>query len=138
MQEEVTIDYQTTGLTLREHPLALLRQKEPFSRCTPQAGLSAIRSGRFVRVAGIVTGRQRPGTSKGTVFLTLEDETGNINVIVWKRTQETFRKALLTAKLLLIKGTVETSQNVTHVIAGALIDVSDQLADIKLKSRDFH
>ena len=138
VQEEVTIDYQTTGLTLREHPLALLRQKEPFSRCTPQAELSTIRSGRFVRVAGIVTGRQRPGTSKGTVFLTLEDETGNINVIVWKRTQETFRKALLTAKLLLIKGTVETSQNVTHVIAGALIDVSDQLADIKLKSRDFH
>jgi len=138
VQDDVTIDYQTTGLTLRQHPLALLRGQAPFNRCTPKTMLSDIRSGRFIRVAGLVTGRQRPGTSKGTVFLTLEDETGNINVIVWKRTQETFRQPLLTAKLLMVKGTVETSNNVTHVIAGALIDLSDQLIDIGLKSRDFH
>lgn len=138
VQENVNIDYQTTGLTLRQHPMALLRNQSPFNRCKRYADLAALNSGRFVRVAGLVTGRQRPGTANGTIFLTLEDETGNTSVIVWKRTQEHFRKPLLTAKLLMIKGTVETDQNVTHVIAGALIDLSDQLAELGIRSRDFH
>ena len=138
VQENVNIDYQTTGLSLRPHPMALLRSKAPFNRCKRQTDLAELNSGRFVRIAGLVTGRQRPGTAQGTIFLTLEDETGNINVIVWKRTQEHFRKQLLTGRLLLIKGTVETDNNVTHVIAGALIDLSDQLAELGIRSRDFH
>jgi error-prone DNA polymerase len=91
-----------------------------------------------VRVAGIVTGRQRPGTTTGVVFITLEDETGNMNVVVWKDVQERCRDALLKAKLLMVKGLVETDHNVTHVIAGELIDCSHYLDDMRLESRDFH
>ena len=134
----MTLDYQTTGLSLRPHPMAILRNVSPFDRCCVHTDLPSLSSGRFVRVAGLVTGRQRPGTANGTVFLTLEDETGNTNVIVWRRTQEHFRKPLLTAKLLMIKGTVETDKNVTHVIAGALIDMSHKLTDLGIQSRDFH
>ena len=88
---EITSDYASTGLSLRPHMMSLLRQQEPFSGCTSAAELGTISSGRFVRIAGLVTGRQRPGAAKGTIFLTLEDETGNINVVVWARVQENFR-----------------------------------------------
>lgn len=96
----------------------------------------------FVRVAGLVTGHQRPGTANGTLFLTLEDETGNINVIVWKGTQETYRKILLTSKLLLIKGTVEIATEyvatpVVHVITGQLHDYTHALQDLAVKARSF-
>lgn len=135
---EITSDYSSTGLSLRPHLMSLLRKQAPFNGCTPAAELGAISSGRFVRIAGLVTGRQRPGTAKGTVFVTLEDETGNINVVVWSKVQENFRKELMTAKLLLIKGRVETEQNVTHVIAGSLEDHSADIEALNLRSRDFH
>lgn len=143
IKQEVMNDYVTTGLSLRPHPMTLLRHEDPFNRCTKQSDLKELRHGGFVRVAGLVTGRQRPGTASGALFLTLEDETGNINVIVWKGTQETFRPALLTSKLLLIKGTVEinndnVSHPVVHIIAGQLHDYSARLEDLSLKSRDFH
>ncbi len=93
---------------------------------------------RFVRIAGLVTCRQRPGTASGVVFLTLEDETGNINVIVWPAIQERYRQSLMTAQLLLIKGTVESREGVTHVIARTLEDYSDQLTTLSVQSRDFH
>jgi len=118
--------------------MSLLRVREPYKNCTPASELGSISSGRFVRIAGLVTGRQRPGTAKGTVFLTLEDETGNANVVVWKQVQENFRKELMTSKLLIIKGRVETEQTVTHVIAGSLEDHSGDIETLALKSRDFH
>ena len=93
---------------------------------------------RFIRTAGLVTCRQRPGTASGVVFLTLEDETGNINVVVWPGVQERFRAALMTAQLLLIKGTVESRDGVIHVIASALYDHSHALSRLAVKSRDFH
>jgi error-prone DNA polymerase len=80
--EAVLADYQSTGLTLRAHPLALLREAHPFSTCKRHADLEALGDGRFVRIAGLVTCRQRPGTASGVLFLTLEDETGNNNVVV--------------------------------------------------------
>lgn len=135
---EITSDYSATGLSLRPHLMSLLRADSPYNRCTPASALGEISSGRFVRIAGLVTGRQRPGTAKGTVFLTLEDETGNINVVVWAKVLESFRKELMTAKLLLIKGRVETEQSVTHVIAGSLEDCSHEIDALLLKSRDFH
>lgn len=143
LKQDVLNDYATTGLSLRPHPMALLRQEYPFNRCTKYNDLKDLRHGGFVRVAGLVTGRQRPGTASGAIFLTLEDETGNINVIVWKGTQETFRQPLLTSRLLLIKGTVEinrdnTSFPVVHIIAGQLHDYSERLEKFLLKSRDFH
>jgi error-prone DNA polymerase len=136
--ENVIFDYQSTGLTLRSHPLALLRQQKPFSQCRKQSELITIQSQRFVRTAGLVTCRQRPGTASGVVFLTLEDETGNINVVVWPKVQERFRAALMTARLLLIKGTVESRDGVTHVIASGLYDHSSALSELAVKSRDFH
>lgn len=135
---EITSDYASTGLSLRPHIMSLLRDQRPFNDCTPAVNLAAISSGRFVRIAGLVTGRQRPSTAKGTVFLTLEDETGNISVVVWVKVQENFRQQLITAKLLLIKGRVETEQSVTHVIAGSLEDCSAEIETLAVKSRDFH
>ena len=98
--EDMLADYQTTGLTLGGHPMALLREHPVFRGCKRQSDLISHGNKRFVRVAGLVTGRQRPGSASGVVFLTLEDETGNINVIVWKDLQQRYRQALLSSKLL--------------------------------------
>jgi error-prone DNA polymerase len=136
--EEVLADYRALSLTLRAHPLALLRERSPFDRCKRQAELAGLGSGRFVRIAGLVTCRQRPGTASGVVFLTLEDETGNANVVVWPRVQERFRAALMNARLLLVKGTVEARDGVIHVMAGALFDMSGELEGLGVQSRDFH
>ncbi|MBX2859042.1 MAG: error-prone DNA polymerase [Cellvibrionaceae bacterium] len=145
-EKNVVDDYSTTGLSLRQHPMALLRRVSPFDRCKKQSELLGLNHGRFVRIAGLVTGRQRPQTAKGTLFITLEDETGNINVVVRKNTQEQFRQALLTAKLLLVKGVLELSRDqnnpqytVIHIVAGELIDYSQALEEnFVLQSRDFH
>jgi error-prone DNA polymerase len=142
-------DYATTGLSLRPHPMALLRSQYPFNRCKKYSDLEHMRHGGFVRVAGLVTGRQRPGTANNTIFVTLEDETGNINVVVWQATQEQFRQELLSSQLLMVKGKLEigvdkdknTNQlyKVVHVVAGHLTDCTHKLAaEFKLKSRDFH
>ena len=122
--------------------MVLLRNQPPFNKCIKQSDLVSMRHKGFVRVAGLVTGHQRPGTAKGTLFLTLEDETGNVNVVVWKGTQETYRKVLLTAKLLVIHGTVEIATEhvatpVIHVIAGQLHDYTDVLLGLAVKARSF-
>ncbi|MEH6585009.1 MAG: error-prone DNA polymerase [Halioglobus sp.] len=136
--EEVLSDYRATGLTLRAHPLSLLRDRPPFNRCKRQTDLPQLGNNRFVRIAGLVTCRQRPGSASGVLFLTLEDETGNSNIVVWQRTQQHFRQALMSAKLLLVTGTVETKDNVTHVIAGALYDYTSELDSLRVTSRNFH
>ncbi len=136
--EEVLSDYRATGLTLRAHPMSLLRDRPPFNRCKRHRDLAAMGNRRFVRIAGLVTCRQRPGSASGVLFLTLEDETGNSNIVVWKRTQQHFRQALMSAKLLLVKGIVESKDNVIHVIAGALYDYTEELDQLRVQSRDFH
>jgi error-prone DNA polymerase len=137
--QDIRADYNSTSLTLKRHPLAWLReQHELFRCCTAYRELLTLSNHRFVRVAGIVTGRQRPGTETGIVFITLEDETGNTNIIVREDVQRRCREALLKATLLLVKGVLETSQGVTHVLAGELIDCSTYLNDVELRSRDFH
>jgi error-prone DNA polymerase len=136
--EEVLADYRATGLTLRAHPMSLLRGRYPFNRCKRHTDLAAMGNKRFVRIAGLVTCRQRPGSASGVLFLTLEDETGNSNIVVWQRTQQRFRQALMTGQLLLVKGIVESKDNVIHVIAGALYDYSHELENLRLPSRDFH
>jgi error-prone DNA polymerase len=136
--EEVLSDYRATGLTLRAHPLSLLRDRAPFNRCKRYTDLASIGHKRFVRIAGLVTCRQRPGTASGVLFLTLEDETGNSNIVVWEQTQQHFRQALMNGKLLLVNGIVETKDNVTHVIAGALYDYSHELDNLSVRSHDFY
>lgn len=132
------MDYASTGLTLNHHPLALLRNTRPFSQCRRACDLYELSSGRFVRIAGLVTGRQRPGTASGVIFMTLEDETGNTNVIIWKSLQERFRQAVLTAQLVMVKGVVEKKEEVIHVVAGEIIDLSHHLPSLDAPSRDFH
>ena len=154
-------DYRYLGLTLGSHPLALLRNDAQLggnlARCYTAAELEGCRHGQFVRVAGLVTGRQRPGTATGVLFVTLEDETGNINLVVWASVLEQFRAALLQGRLLRIKGVVERDQEVIHVVAGHVEDVSgllttlaattavepgcddaDALSATPFRSRDFH
>ncbi|NNC55372.1 MAG: error-prone DNA polymerase, partial [Pseudomonadales bacterium] len=135
---DIRADYGFTGLTLRRHPMQVLRNQKPFDRCTRCVDLAQLPHKRYAMVAGIVTGRQRPGTASGVIFLTLEDETGNINVVIWKQRQEQFREVLLKSKLLLVKGVVEKNGSVIHVIAGQLHDHSDKLRGYLLPSRDFH
>jgi error-prone DNA polymerase len=95
-----------------------------------------------VRACGIVTMRQRPQTAKGVVFVTLEDETGSVNVIVWKAIKERFRQAVYQSRLLAVYGTwqrdEESGGQVCHVIAGHLIDLTPMLGDLSTTSRDFH
>jgi error-prone DNA polymerase len=136
--EEVLSDYRATGLTLRAHPMSLLRDRYPFNRCKRQADLAALGNKRFVRIAGLVTCRQRPGSASGVLFLTLEDETGNSNIVVWRRTQQQFRRALMSGQLLLVNGIVEQKDGVIHVIAGALYDYTGELSNLRVESHDFH
>src|SRR6056297_2048119 len=136
--EEVLSDYRATGLSLRAHPMSLLRHTAPFSRCKRHVDLPALGNRRFVRIAGLVTCRQRPGTASGVLFITLEDETGSSNLVVWQRTQQQFRQALMSGRLLLVTGVVEQKDGVIHVITGAVEDHSAALEELHLKSRDFH
>ncbi|MGB0267588.1 MAG: OB-fold nucleic acid binding domain-containing protein, partial [Pseudomonadales bacterium] len=138
LAESLRADYENLGTTLRPHPLALLRSRSRFRKLPRAEDLPSLRNGRFLRLAGIVTGRQRPGTASGVLFLTLEDETGFINVIVWPRVLERFRAVVLGASLLYVKGVLQREGEVIHVVAGAFFDESAQLADLPLKARDFH
>ena len=131
-------DYNTTGLSLQRHPIVRLRHLKQLRPCTLANQLSSLSNGRFVRVSGLVISKIRPSSASGIIFLTLEDETGNINVIVWKATQQNFRQQLINAKLVVIYGTSEQKDGATHVIAGRIIDYSHLLSNTQLECRDFH
>ena len=136
--EDTVADYATTGLTLGRHPLALLRPRLARRRVLSAADLARCRHGDRVRTAGLVITRQRPGTATGVVFVTLEDETGSINVIVWASLVETQRRPLLEARLLEVTGEVQREGEVIHVIARHLGDRSALLGRLSIASRDFH
>lgn len=131
-------DYRSTGLTLGPHPMALLRQHPALRGYKRHRDLTALRHKQFVKIAGIVTGRQRPGTATGVVFLTLEDETGNSNIVVWADLVTRYRAQVLHARLLRVKGVVEKEGDVIHIIAGHLEDITPLLGDLDTHSRDFH
>jgi error-prone DNA polymerase len=136
--EELIADYASTGLTLGRHPLALLRAHLKRMRFITAAELRDAPHGRPVHAAGIVTGRQRPDTASGVVFVTLEDETGNVNVVVWRDVGERQRRELLGARLLGVHGILERDGEVVHLIAGRLTDHSGLLGQLATHSRDFH
>ena len=131
-------DYRTVGLTLRKHPIALLRAQLDKLRISTAEQVRHARNGQLIRAAGLVTCRQRPGTAKGTTFVTLEDETGYVNVVVWPRLVERQRKELLFSRLMVVAGHVEQQGEVVHLIAGRLIDRSALLGTLDFDSRDFH
>ncbi|MBU1310731.1 MAG: error-prone DNA polymerase [Gammaproteobacteria bacterium] len=136
--EEMLEDYAATGLTLATHPLALLRQATKLPRSVPVDELYRVRHNSPVRVSGLVTLRQRPGTAAGVTFMSLEDETGTANVLVWLATAQAQQKSFLTATILQVDGILQREGEVTHIIAGKLVDLSALLAELKLSSRDFH
>lgn len=136
--EDLVADYASTGLTLGRHPLALLRARLRRMRFMTAADVRNAPHGRPVHAAGIVTGRQRPDTASGVVFVTLEDETGNVNVVVWRDVGERQRRELLGARLLGVHGILERDGAVVHLIAGRLTDHSDLLGRLATASRDFH
>lgn len=136
--QNVLADYSSQGLTLQRHPLALLREQGHLRYCLTADQLKATRPGIPVQVAGLVTGRQRPGTASGVTFVTLEDETGNINVVVWLDTARRQRKPLLTARLLHVKGIIEKEGDIVHIMAGKLSDLSHLINALPVSSRDFH
>jgi error-prone DNA polymerase len=136
--DNIIADYASLGLTLGRHPLALLRHRLQRQRMLTAAELHALPHGRVTRVTGLVTGRQRPGTASGVTFVTLEDETGMINVIVWRDLAEKQRKELLRSNLLTVYGTLEREGEVVHLIAARLHDQTALLGKLATRSRDFH
>ncbi|GLP96172.1 error-prone DNA polymerase [Paraferrimonas sedimenticola] len=130
-------DYAHLGLTLGEHPMSLLRQLNRLKGCYRSDELAQCRNNQLVTVAGLVVGRQRPGTASGVTFVTLEDEVGNVNVIVWAATAKAQRVPFLTAKVLKVRGHLETAEGVIHLVAGQLIDISHECDALELSSRDF-
>jgi error-prone DNA polymerase len=136
--ENTLADYARTGLTLGVHPMAQIRDRLRAARCTDSRMLRKRPHNSYARVAGVVTMRQRPQTASGVTFLTMEDEYGMINVIVWRDVAETHRRVLLESELLGIDGRWEAVDGVCHLIASRLLDMSELLGGLDVRSRDFH
>jgi error-prone DNA polymerase len=137
-RQEIYADYGTTGLSLKGHPVGLVRDELRNRGILSAAEVLQRPPGRWARVAGIVTIRQRPGTAKGIVFVTLEDETGVVNLIVRPNVFERYRAAARHASLLQVDGPIQRQGKVQHVMAARLIDLTDVLSGVSFRSRDFH
>jgi error-prone DNA polymerase len=135
--EDVVADYATLGLSLGPHPLSLLRRSLLRRDVRTAEALWDCADGGWVHVAGIVTTRQRPGSAAGVVFVTLEDETGCVNLVLWQQVAARFRTPLLAARLLAAWGRVQRQGDVLHVVAGRLADYSALLGRLVTRSRDF-
>jgi error-prone DNA polymerase len=135
--DEIVGDYRSLGLTLGRHPLALLRPQLLAQRFLPAAVLADFQDGQLARACGIVTVRQRPGTAKGVLFMTLEDETGNVNVIIWPDLVERQRREVLNAPLLGVYGIWQRQGEVRHLVAKRLVDMSHLLGRLNTASRNF-
>ena len=136
--QEIIGDYAATGLTLRRHPLALLRGKLQAMRMKTAQEVFEARNGQLIRTSGIVTCRQRPATASGVMFVTLEDETGYVNLVVWNSIADEQRKPLLGSRLLGVFGKVQKQGLVVHVIARRFQDLTALLGSLKTSSHDFH
>jgi error-prone DNA polymerase len=138
LPQEVKIDYQTTNLSLKKHPVSLIREALTQQRILTSKEVNQTPAGRWVKVVGLVLIRQRPGTASGIVFITLEDETGVVNLIVRPNIWDKYRAAARHAGLLQCDGYVERQGEVVHVMAKRLFDRSEMIAGYELASRDFH
>jgi len=135
--QNLVSDYQSLGLSLGRHPLALLRAHLASLRMATAADIRRCRHGEHVRAAGIVINRQRPSTASGVIFMTLEDETGHINVIVWPWVVERQRREVVGSRMVGIAGTVEREGEVVHLVVGHITDLSHLLGRLHTNSRDF-
>ncbi|SBS60256.1 error-prone DNA polymerase [Vibrio atlanticus] len=136
--QDLLEDFTSVGVSLNKHPITLLEEAGRLGRFTHMKDLKQQRHKSMVTVVGLVTGKQSPGTAAGVTFVTLEDNTGNINVVVWGATARAQQQAYLTAKALKVQGVLEKEGEVVHVIAGKLIDITDEIVGLNTKSRDFH
>ncbi len=131
LPEHVVADYQTIRLSLKGHPMEFLRAKFERERVIACASVSDARDKQHVRCAGVVLVRQRPGSAKGVVFMTLEDETGIANIVVWPKVMERFRKEVMGSRLILVEGTIQSSpEKIVHLVAEKLVDRSSDLLDL--------
>jgi error-prone DNA polymerase len=135
---QIRADYASTGLSLRRHPLSLLRERLKARGIRKSSELWALPNGTLAQTAGLVLVRQRPGSASGVIFLTLEDESGTANIVVWPKVAEAQRQALLKARLLAVNGAIQQESGVLHLIAGHLEDLSHWLGELENQSRDFH
>ncbi len=136
--EDIVADYAHTGLTLRRHPLALLRERLDARGIVTAARLREMRHGATVRTAGLVITRQRPGSAQGVTFVTLEDETGYVNLIVWRNVAERQRQALVGSRLMGVAGELQLEGEVMHVIVSRIVDLTHWLGRLAIRPRDFH
>jgi error-prone DNA polymerase len=136
--QNIVADYGSIGFTLRRHPLSLLRDKLERRGVLPTEDLWKQPNGKWVRTAGLVITRQRPGSAGGVTFVTMEDETGYVNLIVWNRVAVAQRAPLLESRLLEVQGELQRQGDVQHVIARRLTDLSALLGDLAVTSRNFH
>jgi error-prone DNA polymerase len=135
--DNLRADYAATGLTLGRHPVALIRSTLRQRRVRTAQQLLQLKHGSHTRACGLITMRQRPMTANGTIFLTLEDETGHVNVVVWQRLWERQRSVILNASLIAVDGVMESDGEVYHLIARQLHDFDGLMKGLKTRSRDF-
>ncbi|HEX9771920.1 MAG TPA: OB-fold nucleic acid binding domain-containing protein, partial [Steroidobacteraceae bacterium] len=136
--QDIVADFRHVGLSLRRHPMALLRPRLEAHSILSAARLRERPHGSRVRTAGLVITRQRPGTAGGVIFVTLEDETGHINLIVWRQVAERQRRVLVSSRLMGVAGELQLEGEVMHVIVHRLVDLSRWLGELVAPSRDFH
>ena len=135
--QDIVADYRHLGLSLERHPLTLLRSRLDEYGYVPADRLPTLRSGQGIGVAGLVITKQRPGTASGVTFVTLEDETGHVNLIVWKKTADRQRDVLLNARLMGIRGELQIEGRVIHVVVRQMLDLTALLGNLRVTSRDF-
>ncbi|RZJ61417.1 MAG: error-prone DNA polymerase, partial [Flavobacterium sp.] len=128
--EHVIEDYSSTGFSLKAHPVSFVRPQLDSMRAITTANLANMKNGDGVTIAGLITVRQRPGTAKGVIFITIEDETGFANLVVWGKVFDSYRKDIVQAKLLMVQGKVQIEGQVIHVIVNACFNLSSLLRNM--------
>ncbi|RCH56886.1 error-prone DNA polymerase [Mucilaginibacter hurinus] len=134
--EHVVQDYASTGLSLKKHPVALVREKLDMLHITPISGLKNLKDGDAVKVAGLITVRQRPGTAKGVLFMTIEDESGNANLVVWEKLFNTYRKEIVQSRLFMAEGKLQVEGEVIHVVVRRCFNLGDLLRGLTAAQSD--
>jgi DNA polymerase III alpha subunit len=135
-QKRVVQDYSATGLSLKNHQVALVREKLDLLRNTPIGELKKMKDGDPVRVAGLNTVRQWPGTAKGILLMTLEDETGAANIVVWEKLFDKFHKEIIQSRLFLVEGKLQIEGEVIHVVARRCFNLNDLLRGLTVANED--
>ena len=132
------MDYKSYGASLGEHPILILKSKIKNEKFLSSQDLMLSKNGDSVEVIGLVISRQKPKTAAGVVFLTLEDELGFINLVIWPNLASLFRKTILKSCIIKCKGKLQIQNNVAHIVVEKLSNISHLISDLNLNSRDFH